>query len=123
MSSEGATGNSVRRNINEKMIIAQRAAIELLFSCPSVSASFEMENMANIYVIKEAMYKIAKQGIFFLISPLQAIAMQRISIINPVIKMVINFLFISDEILLAVRWTLPSKSATFQFSKTSVSWK
>jgi len=79
--------------------------------------------MANIYVIKEAVYKMAKQGIFFLISPLQAIAMQRISIINPVIKMVINFLFISDEILLAVRWTLPSKSATFQFSKTSVSWK
>ena len=94
MSSEGATGNSVIRNINERMIIAQRAAIELLFSCPSVSASFEMENMANIYVIKEAVYKIAKQGIFFLISPLQAIVMQRISIINPVIRMVNNFLFI-----------------------------
>ena len=70
MSSEGVAGNRVMRNINAKMIIAQRALLELLLSCSLVSAFFEMVNMAKIYVIKEAVYKIAKQGIFFFISPL-----------------------------------------------------
>jgi hypothetical protein len=70
MSSEGAAGNSVSRNINAKIIMAQRTFLELLLSCSLVSAFFEMENMAMIYVIKEAIYKMAKQGIFFFISPL-----------------------------------------------------
>ena len=70
MSSEGVAGNRVSRNINAKMIMAQRTALELLLSGSLVSAFFGMENMAMIYVIKEAIYKIAKQGIFFFISPL-----------------------------------------------------
>jgi hypothetical protein len=70
MSSEGAAGNSVSRNINAKIIMAQRTFLELLLSCSLVSAFFETENMAKIYEIKEAIYKMAKQGIFFFISPL-----------------------------------------------------
>ncbi len=70
MSSEGVAGKSVSRNINEKMIIVQRIFLELPLSCSLVSAFFEIVNMAKIYVIKEAVYKIAKQGIFFFISPL-----------------------------------------------------
>jgi hypothetical protein len=50
--------------------MAQRTFLELLLSCSLVAAFFEMENMAMIYVIKEAIYKMAKQGIFFFISPL-----------------------------------------------------
>ena len=61
MSSDGVAGNRVMRNINAKIIIVQRAFLELLLSCSLVSAFFEMENIAKIYVIKEAVYKTAKQ--------------------------------------------------------------
>jgi hypothetical protein len=50
--------------------------------------------MAKTYAIKDAVYRKENPGIFSFMSPMEAIATHRPSITNPVIIMVINFLFI-----------------------------